>query len=321
MNMFNSTRLKLLAAGVLSAGVIVGCGSDKKADGNAPQTIMASITAAQGALVGADCLVTTIANGTRSFKTGPDGRVDFTIVTVPSEYPLVVTCTGGSYVDEANPSAGLIANNDILRSIMPDAATFALVGNNWAVTPFTEFAVSLYKSITPASCQRVETLSLSLKEIADRIAPGLYESASGLDFLAGPTPVVTGDEDLSAGTPADIYAAYLAGLALVASERSPAISPAALAQEVSAAIAGGTAIPQDVVDNLFNRAQAYMTGKGAKGHPLTAPSTAPTGGAATKPTIAGCAGGTGGTGGTGGGGSGGSGGSGAGTGGAGASGG
>jgi hypothetical protein len=287
MKMFNSMRLRLLAAGILSASVLVGCGSDSSPNANTPTVTNGSLTAAFGALAGASCAVTNSAGTTlTTVTTGANGVVDLDIETVNSDFPIIVTCSGGTYFDEANPTAAATTNTGVLRSIMPDLASFNAVGNNLAVTTLTDLSVELYNSLTGPN-QNTQTALASLAEIIRILAPSLGTNGGGLNLLAAPTPVTAGDTVVP-NTPAGIYASYLAGLASVAKDKG--ITPSALGALVASQIRTGVAIDTDTVNNLIAKVIAFASGKG-----FTLTGTTGAGGVAKKPTT----GGTGGTGGTG----------------------
>lgn len=290
MKMFNS---KLLVAGLLSASVMVGCGSDKSADSDSPVVTNGNLTAALGALSNANCVVKNAAGDTKlTVETLADGTVPFDIETVGSDFPLIISCTGGSYFDEANPTDPLISNTGTIRSIVPDLATLISVGGNVAVTTFTDLAVELYNSL-PAGDKTIETALESLEEIGRILAPSLVENGGAANLLAAPTPVTAGDTVVP-NTPAGIYAAYLAGLAEIADDK--AITPLALGALLAGQIANGTAIDADTVSNLIAKAAAFAAGKG-----FTLTGDTGAGGIAVKPTPTTGTGGTGGAGGTGGG--------------------
>lgn len=286
MKMFNSMQLKLLAAGVLSASVMVGCGSDKDADPSGITTTSGKVTAAFGALQGATCDVTNpLGISKATVTTGADGTVDLSFDTVASDFALIVSCTGGSYFNEA--TGGTDTNNETVESIMPDLATFTEVGQNLAVTTLTDMATKLYKSL-PAADKTPASAKASLTEIVRVMAPGLGD---GVNLLAAPTPVINGTTPVG-NTPAGIYASYLAGLAKIAQDKG--ITPSQLGRQLGDSVTAGTAIDPTVVNNLVAKAQEFATEKntnlGAQPQPTGA------GGVAVKP---GATGGTGATGATG----------------------
>ncbi|POP51051.1 hypothetical protein C0068_18880 [Zhongshania marina] len=279
MNMFNS---KLLVAGLLSASVMVGCGSDSSADKDSPTVTNGSLTAALGALSGATCDITNAAGSTlETVTTGADGSVSITIETVGSDFPLIVSCTDGTYFDEANPDDPAKTNESVIKSIVPDLATFNNVGGNVAVTTLTDLAVELYNSL-PAGDKTVETALASLDEIVRVLAPELGTGGGGVNLLAAPTPVTAGDTVVP-NTPAGVYASYLAGLAQVAKDKG--ISPAELGALLAEDVANGDPIDADTVSDLGSSAASFAADKG-----FTVTGTTGDGGAAVKPTPTGTGG-------------------------------
>ncbi|WP_269619761.1 hypothetical protein [Zhongshania sp. BJYM1] len=303
MKMFNSMRLRLLAAGILSASLLVGCGSDSSPNANTPTVTNGSLTAALGALSGATCVVrNAAATALTTVTTSADGTIALDLETTDGDFPLIVSCTGGSYFDEANPDAAAFTpNTATIKSIVPNLATLTSVGNNLAVTTLTDLAVELYNSL-PAGNKTVETALASLNEIVRVLAPALGANGGGVNILAAPTPVSSGTSVVP-NSPAGLYASYLAGLAQIAKDKG--VSPGTLGAQLAASVAAGTAIDPVVVNNLVAKTTTFATAKNPALGTTAGTGTTGAGGAAVKPTPTTGTGATGGTGGTGAGGTGG----------------
>lgn len=295
MRIFNSMRFRLFAAGLLSASVMVGCGSDSKASSNAPVASAFSVTSALGALVGANCNVIS-AGGTilATAVTGANGTVPVDIEAANSDFPMTVECTDGSYFDEGSNTTQL--NTGTIKSLIPTRAALAQAGNNLAVTTLTDLAVELFKK-APASDRTSAAAVAALDEIVRVLAPALGANGGGLNILSAPTPVTSATTAIDE-TPAGRYAAYLAGLALVAKDKNT--NAAGLGALLASQVSSGTPLDTTTVTQLVSKVQTYAgtNGNTALQSDVSGDSSG-AGGTAQTPTATGGTGGTGGTGATG----------------------
>jgi hypothetical protein len=256
MQMLNKMRLKLLVAGLLSTTVMVGCGSDKP-ENDAPVATPFGVTAALGALSGASCDLinaggTILANVTTTI----DGTVPVNIQARDSDFPIIVECSGGNYFDEGLESSQ--PNTTTIKSLIPTRAALTAVADNLAVTTLTDLAVELFKSL-PASEKTSAAAVASLDEIVRVLAPALGANGGGLNILSAPSPVTSSGTQVS-DTPAGKYAAYLAGLALVAKDKGT--NAAGLGQLLAGQVSAGNALDNDTVTQLVNKVKAYAQTNG-----------------------------------------------------------
>jgi hypothetical protein len=256
MQMLNKMRLKLLVAGLLSTTVMVGCGSDKP-ENDAPVATPFEVTAALGALQGASCSIVG-ATGTifKSATTDDSGQVSVIIDARVRDFPVIISCSGGSYFDEATNA--LVDNVGSIKSVVPNRAVLDSLAKKIAVTTLTDLATTLYQSLPPEN-RTAETALASLTEVVRILAPALGENGGGLNILAAPTVVASPGIALD-GTPAGKYAAYLAGLALVAEENGK--TAAQLGQVLAEQIATGKAIDPVTVATLVDKVKAYASTNG-----------------------------------------------------------
>ena len=101
--MINSKKMRLtmFAASMVAAGALTGCFDDKSS--NPPGPTSFSSTASYGALVGASCIVNgAVTPNLTSYTTDGDGLGAISAVIAGSEYPLIVSCAGGTYYNEAS---------------------------------------------------------------------------------------------------------------------------------------------------------------------------------------------------------------------------
>jgi hypothetical protein len=315
--MINSKKMRLtmFAASIVAAGALTGCFNDESADAG-PNSTSFNNGAALGALVGATCTYannsgTALVAANAPVVTGDEGTAPVNIVgLVAGDFPVVVSCTGGNYYDEANDSVQSNAGETI-ESIIPSLAALAQVGNNVGVNTLTDMAAKLYKSAAPADKTSAGALA-AFKEIGRVMAPGLVGSGTGgeLNLLGSSTPVKNGSPTLANNT-AGKLAAYLAGLAQVAKDSGK--TPAQLGRDLAAAMTAGTSVDATVTggglgSKLKTAASNYATAKGpATLAASTSSDQSGSGGSASKPKADGTNDGssTGGTGGSGTGGSGG----------------
>jgi hypothetical protein len=281
MQVLNKMRLKLLVASLLST-VIVGCGSDKP-ENDAPVATSFGVTAALGALTGASCDLknaggTILANVTTTI----DGTVPVNIQAIDSDFPIIVECSGGNYFDEGLESSQ--PNSTTIKSLIPTRAALTAVADNLAVTTLTDLAVELFRSL-PANDRTSAAAVATLDEIVRVLAPALGANGGGLNILSAPTPVTSSGTPVS-GTPAGKYAAYLAGLALVAKDKGTNANGlgALLADQVSS----GAPLDTTTVTQLVNKVKAYAQTNGdAALQSDVSDDASGAGGTAKKPTTTG----------------------------------
>ncbi|WP_373090692.1 hypothetical protein [Zhongshania sp.] len=291
--MINSKKMRLtmFAASMVAAGALTGCFDDKSADPASPAVATEfSTTAAYGALVGADCVVNgTVTAALDTYTTDADGVGSISAVIGAGEYPLIISCTGGNYYNEASEATE--ANDETLKSIIPSAGALTDAGGSVAVTTLTSMAAALYESL-PAAQRNSSTANQALTNVIKALAPGLG-NGDGLDLLRAPT-VVKSSASTVANNDAGYYASILAGLAKAGAGLTPALSPSKLAAKLAAETVTGT-LDNNVVSVLKAKTSEFAGDKGdaalqQKSNSSPAPTTT-----VAKPTT-----GTGGTGGTGG---------------------
>lgn len=245
---------RLPSLSIISAAILLSaCGGG---GGSGTPTHSVTSTASLGALVGANCTAKDIRFGT-SFTgtTNSDGIVVFNGVP-DSAGTLLVSCTGGSYFDEATKNT--VSLTTTLESVVP-------AGNNVAaITPLTNIVAALVKqaianvtnpSIAPADLNAVA------KQVADVYAPGV-------DLLSPPKPVRSSADVTTIGNAdnANRYAAALAALSQLASTAGKPLDQVvtAITSDVADGIIGNglnainVTSPAALATNL-NTAQATIT--------------------------------------------------------------
>ncbi|RNL60143.1 hypothetical protein D0911_14055 [Zhongshania marina] len=246
MGKLNSTRVKLLTAGLLSASLIVACGSDKDADpvtvNDKVQTEFSTV-AALGALEGAVCTVfnsSDVALG--SATTDEDGKAAFSFLAAPSDFPFVVSCEGGDYYDESTQTKKTLPAGKPILSMVPEPAT-VVVNKNIAVNTLTDMSTAVFKTL-PKAQQNAEGVVQSLNNTVKAIAPELVKNGGGLNVLEAPT-VVKNATDKVPATPAGKYAAVLAGIAKAATASGK--TPDQLGKELAEQAKTGTIVAEVIV--------------------------------------------------------------------------
>lgn len=212
MNFSKKGHVRSIAAALLASIAIVGCGGDSSSN---KTRVNYQATVAHGAVVGAECRVLD-KDGVQvldeTFTTDENGQVDITGSVPKNSFPIKVSCSGGTYYNEATGQPVALVGE--LRSIVPDKDTLTQVGQKVAVTPLTDLAVELFDK-TPAANKDPVAAKQALEEVRKVLAPSL--GVDGTDLLQAPTPVKS-QQDTVDGTLEGQYAAYLAGLAKTANE-------------------------------------------------------------------------------------------------------
>jgi len=251
-------RLTMFAASIVAAGALTGCFDDESADpvSSASPTEF-SATAAYGALVGATCVVNgTVTAALDSYTTDADGVGAISATIGAAEYPLIISCTGGTLYNEATELTE--ANDETLKSIVPTAGALTDAGGNIAVTTLTSMAAALYESL-PAAQRNSSTANQSLTNVIKALAPGLG-NGDGLDLLRAPS-VVKSSTSTVGNNDAGYYASILAGLAKAGAALNPPLSPAKLAAKLATETAAGT-LDANVVSVLKAKTAEFANDKG-----------------------------------------------------------
>lgn len=203
-----SNKSKAFTAIALSSALLVACGGGGGGGGGQKSF---STTASLGALVGASCSAAEIgSNLTAQGTTNANGVANFTF---PAAYqgPSIVTCTGGTYFDEATNTT--ITLNVPVRSVVPANQTSA------AVTPLTDLVAQQVVNAIQAAGLTPQTASITnaqITQVAQDIA-GVF--APGINILTPPTPVSNANQLNNLGTNnADQYAAALAAFSQLAAD-------------------------------------------------------------------------------------------------------
>ncbi|MES2884936.1 MAG: hypothetical protein V4709_09040 [Pseudomonadota bacterium] len=183
-----------------------------------PPTSVLTGRAALGALNGASCNAflsngTTPVPGAPTVTSGADGGFSFGTLN-SSFFPIVVTCTGGNFFDEATGAS--VANSAPVSAVVPQARTSQsnTAAPTFCVTPLTNMAAASFLAQPPEL--RSNNLAASANaEIARALFPGG-------DILTPPTPVDSTNESLPSNSVADQYAAILASLSFAANNAAGA---------------------------------------------------------------------------------------------------
>lgn len=181
-----------------------------------PPTSVLTGRAALGAVTGASCNAF-LSNGTTQIPGSPtvtsDANGNFSFGALNSSFfPVVVTCTGGNFFDEATGTT--FANTAPISAVVPQARTSqsTTAAPTFAVTPLTNMAAAVFLA-QPAE-MRTGSIGNNLATSANaEIARALFP---GGDVLTPPTPVTTTTTSLPSSSVADQYAAILASLSYAA---------------------------------------------------------------------------------------------------------
>lgn len=186
---------KSVAVASCVALVAAACGGSNGGGRSVPIKTV-SATSSLGAIVGASCTIAPANNPANILDTGTTNTSGLVSWDVPeSTGPVIVSCSGGSYYDEA--SNGFISLSGTIRAVAPSTATSV------AITPLTDLA-----AIATERAGGVITDDLINNAAA---AIGSY---FGVTDILSPPQVVNDAADLSnlTGDNAGVYAAVLAGL-------------------------------------------------------------------------------------------------------------
>jgi hypothetical protein len=294
--MINSkkTRLTMFAASMVAAAALTGCFNDKSAD---PSSTGFALGAAKGAINGATCTYKT-AVGTVGLAGSTDANGEVQVSVTPGfgagDYPVVISCNGGTYFDESDNSTQ--PQTEAMRTVIPDGQSIADVGGKIGVNPFTEFAAALFESLPAGAANRTAAAAkASYGEVARLFAPDMVANGGVLNLMQASTPVSSATPTLGNNVAGQL-ATYLAGFAKYSAANGGSM---AVLADLRNKIAAGTAIPASVAQGIKTQADSYTPGAstGVSGQATG------NGGTAVKPTPEGetTTGGTGGTGGNGGG--------------------
>ncbi len=291
--MINSKKMRLtmFAASMVAAGALTGCFNDKSSD---PSTTGFGLGAAKGAINGATCNYKTAVN-TNGFAGTTDANGEVQVAVTPgfgaNDYPVVITCVGGTYFDESDNSTQ--PQTEPMRSVIPDAQSIGEVGGKIGVNPFTELATALFESLPAGAANRTAAAAkASYGEIGRLFAPGMVANGGALNLMQASTPVNSASPTLGANVAGQL-ATYLAGFAKYAATNGGSM---AVLADLRTKIATGTAVPASVAQGIKTQANSYTPGASTG---VTAQPSG-NGGTAQKPAAGGTTGGTGGTGGSGG---------------------
>ncbi len=241
-------KYKGLIATAACAIVLAAAGcSDNNNSGSSGKTVSFGAKAALGALRNATCTVTTFPGGTSldgPFTTNADGVVVFGDVIFATPAPnLLISCTQGSYYDEARDSEYPLGSS-VIRTIVPSSRiNLATDGGALAVavTSYTEIATALALNNDPTS-PSADTIEDALAAVAT------MAGIPGVDLLTPPT-TVSQNAKISASTPSDLYAAALAGLAFAAKTAgSPNVGEYTVT--LSQTVAGGNNISASIINAI-----------------------------------------------------------------------
>lgn len=240
MSFLKIGRGSVLTVGFAAALALAGCGGDSSSN---KTKLDYEATVAHGAVVGASCDLfdadgDLVASG---FTTDENGQVDISASVNKKKFPVTMTCSGGTYYNEATGQTETQVG--ALRSIVPDKDTLNSLGSEVAVTPLTDLAVKLYEK---SNVKDPVAAKQALSEIREALAPGL--GVDGADLLQAPQPVKS-STDVVDGSVQGEYALYLAGLAKAAQDRGQ--TPEELLEDLQDDIDSNqidASVAQDVVD-------------------------------------------------------------------------
>lgn len=251
MSFLNMGRGSVLTVGFAAALALAGCGGDSSSN---KTSLDYEATVAHGAVVGASCSLfdadgDLIASG---FSTDENGQVDISAKVNKKKFPVTMSCTGGTYYNEATGQTE--TQTGALRSIVPDKDTLNSVGGEVAVTPLTDLAVELFSK---ASNKDPVAAKQALSEVRDALAPSL--GTGGTDLLQAPQPVKNNTDTVGGGVQGE-YALYLAGLAKAAQQRN--VTPEQLLDTVKGQVQQGTQIDTTVADDVVAGAKTFANEQG-----------------------------------------------------------
>lgn len=250
MSFLKIGRGSVLVAGLAASLVLAGCGGDSS---SSKTKLDYQATVAHGAVVGADCDLFD-ADGALiagDFTTDENGQVDISTSVNKKKFPVTMSCTGGTYYDEATGQT--VNQTGALRSIVPDKDTLNSVGGEVAVTPLTDLVVELFNK---AGVKDSVAAKQALSEVRDALAPNL--GTGGTDLLQAPQPIKSGTDTVNGGVRGE-YALYLAGLAKAAEDRG--VTPEQLLGTLQGQIQNNQ-IDTNIADDVVDGAKEFATEQG-----------------------------------------------------------
>lgn len=202
------TKTFSFALALAATAVLGACGGG---DGGDNLSVGKTITGrvALGPVVGATCTVSNAGGaaiaGVGIQTTGDSGV--FSLVNIPdAQFPVIVTCSGGNFYDEATNQ--IVANLANVRAVVPlNRASTDSTTPTVALTPLTSAAVAAFLAL-PAEFRNNAAAASANTEVANALAPGL-------DILSPPTAITSANQTLT-NSPADQYAVILAALSYLA---------------------------------------------------------------------------------------------------------
>ena len=242
------------AALIFGSAALVGCdGSSTRVsqdgDGDVKQLL---VRASKGALVGATCTIAPVNNPDNQIgtcTTNADGDCN---LNIPAQTgPVLVSCTGGSYYDEATDTTVQLGNN-VARSIAPSTRSSV------AVTPLTDLAASRALAAVEGGQQVTdETIEQTKRDVS---------SFFGVDDILDPPQPIRNAADKAnlSGDEAGAYAAALAGFSQLALDKG--VDPFTLTQNLNSDLADDGVINSQVTQSEIDTA----TSNAAQGTPAAA---------------------------------------------------
>lgn len=241
MSIKKSVWAMLVALGML----VSACDDDDTVVGGGEPVTAVEIGVAKGAVSGATCTVSDPVNGI-AYETDPSlvttdtsGVATFGIIgTIEPESVILVSCSGGTYFDEASGVTVDVPAGETIDSVVPstDVATGTAAV---AVTPLTDIAAEQVLALLEAGVP----VDATTADDANAEVAALF----GIDDITAPPTVVnsTAPTELGASgdlTDADAYAVALAALSYAAAElgTDPFSLTAAIAEDASDGTVDGT---------------------------------------------------------------------------------
>lgn len=248
--MKRNARSNLACIFVLSAAMSAcGGGGVSGSPGEVVETKPITIGASLGAIVGARCEIAPVNNPSNVISSGftaSDGGI--TLGVPASTGPVLVTCTGGQFYDEA--SDAFITLTTPVRSIAPSNASRV------AVTPLTDLA-----AIVVISAADTDTIDdTDINNVVSQIG-----SFFAVPDILSPPQIVNSADDLTtlSSNGAGVYAAVLAGLSDIGASMGGGNAQTALEtlrNDIADRNLGGE-IPRATIDQATNtRADAGGNG-------------------------------------------------------------
>lgn len=242
------------AALLIGSAALVGCdGSSTRVseggDGEAKQIL---VRASKGALVGASCDISPVNNPTNVIgECTTDANGDCNINVPAATGPILVSCTGGAYYDEATNTTVQLGNN-VARSVASSTRSSV------AVTPLTDLAASQALAAVNGGQQVTDD---SLEQTTRDLS-----SFFGVDDILNlPQPIRNEQDEANlSGDEAGAYAAALAGFSKLAQDKG--VDPFTLMQNLNTDLADDGVINSQITQSEFDTA----TSDAAQGTPAAA---------------------------------------------------